>query len=117
MSPSGGGKPTGELAKKIDEDFGSFDAFKEQFEAAAKGQFGSGWAWLGIKPDGTLHIHGTPNQDSPVMSGHKPVLGIDVWEHAYYLKYQNKRPDYVSAWWNVVNWDEADRRYRNYAAQ
>jgi Fe-Mn family superoxide dismutase len=117
MSPSGGGKPTGELADAIDRDFGSFDAFKEKFEAAAKGQFGSGWAWLELTGDGTLQVHGHPNQDNPVMHGASPILGIDVWEHAYYLKYQNRRPDYVSAWWNVVNWDEADRRYRSYGAQ
>ena len=117
MSPSGGGTPTGELAEAITRDFGSFDAFKEKFESAAKGQFGSGWAWLERSADGTLQVHGHANQDNPVMHGAQPILGIDVWEHAYYLKYQNKRPDYVSAWWNVVNWDEADRRYRNYQAQ
>ena len=113
MSPSGGGAPTGELAAAIDEAFGSFEAFKEQFEAAAKGQFGSGWAWLGWSSDEGLHIHGMPNQDSPALHGHEAILGIDVWEHAYYLHYQNRRPDYVSAWWNVVNWDEADRRFRS----
>ena len=117
MSPSGGGEPTGELATAIDEAFGSFSAFKEQFETAAKGQFGSGWAWLELSKDGALQVHGHANQDSPVLHGGKPILGIDVWEHAYYLKYQNKRPDYVSAWWNVINWDEADRRYRSYKAQ
>ena len=117
MSPDGGGRPTGELADAIDQSFGSFSAFKEQFEAAATGQFGSGWAWLEMKGDGSLQVHGHANQDNPVMHGAKPILGIDVWEHAYYLKYQNKRPDYVSAWWNVVNWDEADRRYRSYRAQ
>ena len=117
MSPDGGGQPTGELAAAIDESFGSFDAFKEKFETAAKTQFGSGWAWLELKADGGLQVHGHANQDNPVMHGAKPILGIDVWEHAYYLKYQNKRPDYVSAWWDVVNWDEADRRYRSYKAQ
>ena len=117
MSPSGGGEPTGELGEAIRETWGSFEAFKEAFAKAAAGQFGSGWAWLGLKEDGELHIHGMPNQDNPVMHGHKPILGIDVWEHAYYLHYQNRRPDYVSAWWNVVNWDEADRRYRSYKAQ
>ncbi len=115
MSPNGGGKPTGDLAKAIDRDFGSFDAFKDKFETAAKGQFGSGWAWLEVGKDGKLQVHGHANQDNPVMHGAKPVLGIDVWEHAYYLKYQNKRPDYVSAWWDVVNWDEAERRYKKYA--
>ncbi|MEM1043173.1 MAG: superoxide dismutase [Bacteroidota bacterium] len=116
MSPNGGGTPTGDLAEAIDEKYGSFDAFKEAFESAAKGQFGSGWAWLAVNEDGGLHIHGMPNQDNPVMHGDKPILGIDVWEHAYYLHYQNRRPDYVSAWWNVVNWDEADRRYRKYTS-
>ncbi|MFN3597232.1 MAG: superoxide dismutase [Rubricoccaceae bacterium] len=117
MSPSGGGEPTGELAKAIEDAFGSFEAFKDGFEAKAKSQFGSGWAWLAMTPEGKLHLHGMPNQDNPVMHGDQPILGLDVWEHAYYLKYQNRRPDYVSAWWNVVNWDEADRRYRNYRAQ
>ncbi len=116
MSPNGGGKPTGDLASAIDRDFGSFDAFKEKFETAAKGQFGSGWAWLEVGKDGTLQVHGHANQDNPVMHGAKPVLGLDVWEHAYYLNYQNRRPDYVSAWWNTVNWEEADRRYRKYAS-
>ncbi|MDT0630868.1 superoxide dismutase [Rubrivirga sp. S365] len=117
MSPDGGGQPTGELASAIEQSFGSFDAFKEKFEAAATGQFGSGWAWLELKSDGGLRVHGHANQDNPVMHGAKPIIGLDVWEHAYYLKYQNKRPAYVSAWWDVVNWDEADRRYRSYKAQ
>ena len=116
MSPSGGGEPTGDLADAIDREFGSFDAFKEKFESAATGQFGSGWAWLAVTPEGKLHIHGLPNQDSPVMHGDHPILGIDVWEHAYYLHYQNKRGDYVSNWWNVVNWDEANRRYKKYTS-
>ncbi len=116
MSPNGGGRPTGDLARALDDAFGSFDAFKEAFEEAAKGQFGSGWAWLVLGGDG-LEVVARPNQDSPVMDGLHPILGLDVWEHAYYLKYQNRRPDYVSAWWNVVNWDEADRRYRNYTAR
>ncbi|MDX1421452.1 MAG: superoxide dismutase [Rubricoccaceae bacterium] len=116
MRPDGGGAPTGDLADAIGRDFGSFDAFKEAFEAAAKGQFGSGWAWLALDGD-TLKVVGMPNQDSPLMKGLQPILGLDVWEHAYYLKYQNRRPDYVSAWWNVVNWDEADRRYRSKKAQ
>ncbi len=113
MGPDGGGKPTGELAQAIDKAFGSFDAFKEKFEAAATGQFGSGWAWLATTPGGDLHLHGMPNQDSPYLHGDTPLLGIDVWEHAYYLKYQNKRPEYVSAWWNVVNWDAVAQRYRD----
>ena len=117
MKPGGGGQPTGDLAKAIDRDFGSFEAFKEEFAAKAAGQFGSGWAWLASASDGTLHTHGLPNQDNPAMHGDNPILGVDVWEHAYYLKYQNKRPDYVAAWWDVVNWDEADRRYRSYLAQ
>ncbi len=116
MSPNGGGSPTGELADAIDKAFGSFDAFKSAFEAAAKGQFGSGWAWLEVGQDGGLQVHGHANQDNPVMHGAKPILGIDVWEHAYYLNYQNRRPDYVSAWWNLVNWDEANRRYKKYAS-
>ena len=111
MSPDGGGEPSGELADAINSTFGSFSSFKEQFASAATGQFGSGWAWLGLKQDGALHIHGTPNQDSPLMDNHKPILGVDVWEHAYYLKYQNKRADYVEAWWNVVNWDQVAKNY------
>jgi len=110
MTPGGGGEPSGALGDAIRQKWGSFDAFKEAFEAAAVGQFGSGWAWL-CYGDGEMMIKGYPNQDSPYMIGHKPVLGVDVWEHAYYLKYQNKRPDYVKAWWNVVNWDEANRLY------
>jgi Fe-Mn family superoxide dismutase len=108
----GGGKPTGELAKAIDAAFGSFDGFKEKFGAAAASRFGSGWAWLCVK-SGKLEICSTPNQDNPLMGekiagcGGTPVLGLDVWEHAYYLNYQNRRPDYVSAWWNVVNWAKA----------
>ena len=116
MSPDGGGEPSGVLADAIASAFGSFDAFKEQFEAAGVGQFGSGWAWL-VLDGGQLAVTSTPNQDSPVLDGKEPLLGNDVWEHAYYLKYQNKRPDYVAAWWDVVNWDEADRRYRSYKAQ
>ncbi len=116
MSPSGGGQPTGELGAAITETFGSFDAFKEQLAAKATGQFGSGWAWLELGADGALKLHGHANQDNPVMHGPHAVLGLDVWEHAYYLKYQNRRPEYVAAWWNVVNWDEADRRYRSLKA-
>ena len=117
MAPGGGGEPTGELGQAITEAFGSFEAFKTEFAAKAAGQFGSGWAWLELSKDGALQVHGHANQDNPVMHGASPVLGVDVWEHAYYLKYQNKRPDYVTAWWDVVNWDEADRRYRSYKAQ
>ena len=110
MSPDGGGEPSGDLASAIDDAFGSFDAFKEQFEAAGVGQFGSGWAWL-VVDGGSLKITSTANQDSPISSGATPLVGNDVWEHAYYLKYQNKRPDYLKAWWNVVNWDKVAERY------
>lgn len=103
MSSDGGGEPTGPLADAISTTFGSFSAFKEQFSNAAKTRFGSGWAWL-VVSNGTLEVLSTPNQNSPLMEGKTPILGLDVWEHAYYLKYQNKRPDYVTAWWNVVNW-------------
>ncbi len=111
MSPKGGGRPSGALAEAIDEAFGSFESMKEKFSAAAKGQFGSGWAWLGMNPGGKLHVHGTPNQDSPYMQNHKPILGLDVWEHAYYLNYQNRRPDYVAAFWNVIDWDQVSKNY------
>lgn len=104
MSPSGGGSPEGALAAAINDTFGSFDAFKEAFSAAAGTRFGSGWAWLVVKADGSLAAYSTANQDSPYMDGDTPILGLDVWEHAYYLNYQNRRPDYVSAFWNVVNW-------------
>ena len=110
LSPNGGGEPTGELADKIKSTFGSVDSFKEKFETAAKGRFGSGWAWLAVN-NGALEVMSTPNQDSPLMEGKTPLLGLDVWEHAYYLKYQNKRPEYVSAFWNVVNWDEVAKNY------
>ena len=109
MSPDGGGAPDGDLAGAIDEAFGSFDAFKEQFEAAGVNQFGSGWAWL-VHDGSGLKVTSTPNQDSPLSAGETPLLGADVWEHAYYLKYQNKRPDYLEAWWNVVNWPEVAKR-------
>jgi Fe-Mn family superoxide dismutase len=109
----GGGEPGGALADDINRTFGSFDKFKEEFAAAAKGRFGSGWAWLGLDDDGKLHIGSTPNQDSPIMNGHTPILGIDVWEHAYYLKYQNRRPDYIEAWWNVVNWPKVGELYNS----
>lgn len=110
IGPDAGGEPTGELAAAINTTFGSFDAFKEKFEAAAAGQFGSGWAWLVVDGE-KLEIVATPNQDSPLSHNKIPVLGIDVWEHAYYLKYQNKRPDYCKAFWNVVNWTEVERRF------
>jgi superoxide dismutase, Fe-Mn family len=115
MSPNGGGTPSGDLAADIDKTFGSFDAFKEEFAKAAATRFGSGWAWLAVKADGTLCVCSSPNQDNPLMDISEcpgtPILGIDVWEHAYYLHYQNRRPDYVSAFWNVVNWEEVARRY------
>lgn len=115
MAPNGGGTPSGSLAKAIDDAFGSFDSFKEKFSNAAKTQFGSGWAWLNVAKGGKLSVSSTPNQDNPLMpgvgDGGYPILGLDVWEHAYYLKYQNKRPDYVEAFWNVVNWDEVQKRY------
>ena len=110
MSPDGGGEPDGELASAINDAFGSFDEFKEKFEAAGVGQFGSGWAWL-VVDGGSLAITSTPNQDNPISEGKTAILGNDVWEHAYYLKYQNKRPAYLEAWWNVVNWPEVERRY------
>ncbi|MFC5604081.1 superoxide dismutase SodA [Sporosarcina koreensis] len=110
LSPSGGGNPTGALAEAIDKKFGSFDAFKEEFAKAAATRFGSGWAWL-VSNNGELEIMSTPNQDSPLMEGKTPILGLDVWEHAYYLNYQNRRPDYVSAFWNVVNWDEVAKNF------
>ena len=105
-----GGKPSGDLAQAIDSAFGSFDAFKEKFETAAKTRFGSGWAWLVVN-NGKLEVTSTANQDSPLMNGQTPILGLDVWEHAYYLNYQNRRPDYVSAFWNVINWDRVAEGY------
>lgn len=104
MGPNAGGEPSGELANAINATFGDFAAFKEVFSKAAATRFGSGWAWLVKKADGTLEVLSTPNQDTPISQGLKPILGLDVWEHAYYLKYQNRRPDYIAAWWNVVNW-------------
>ncbi len=111
MAPGAGGEPTGALADAITSTFGSFDAFKETFAKAATTRFGSGWAWLVAHPDGSLEVTSTPNQDTPVMDGKQPILGLDVWEHAYYLHYQNRRPDYVSAWWNVVNWTKVNELY------
>jgi Fe-Mn family superoxide dismutase len=109
IGPGKGGAPSGDLAAAIDSAFGSFDAFKEKFAAAAATRFGSGWAWLSVK-DGALTVSSTANQDSPLMEGATPLLGIDVWEHAYYLNYQNRRPDYINAFWNVVNWDAVAER-------
>ena len=111
MGPGKGGAPSGTVGDAIKSSFGSFDSFKEQFAKAAVGRFGSGWAWL-IDAGGKLVIESTPNQDSPLMEGKKPILGLDVWEHAYYLKYQNRRPDYIAAWWNVVNWDAVNKRFK-----
>ena len=117
MSPQGGGKPTGELGDAIARTFGNFDSFREKFSAAAATRFGSGWAWLVKDNKGNLVISSTPNQDNPLMdvsdSKGYPLLGLDVWEHAYYLKYQNRRPDYIEAFWNVINWDEVARRFRS----
>ncbi len=110
MKPNGGGAPTGDLANAIQQAFGSFDAFKTAFNDAGTKRFGSGWAWL-VLDNGALKVISTANQDSPLVSGLYPVMGNDVWEHAYYLKYQNRRPEYLNAWWNVVNWDEVARRY------
>jgi superoxide dismutase, Fe-Mn family len=109
MAPDAGGEPTGDVAAAIDEAFGSFKEFQEKFNATATNHFGSGWAWL-VLDGGKLDVINLPNQDSPLMTGKTPVLGLDVWEHAYYLKYQNKRPDYIEAWWNVVNWDAVNQR-------
>jgi Fe-Mn family superoxide dismutase len=111
MGAGGGGQPTGAIADAIKSAFGSFDSFKEQFNKAGAGRFGSGWVWL-IDAGGKLVIESTANQDSPIMEGKKIVLGNDVWEHAYYLKYQNRRPDYLAAWWNVVNWDAVNKRFK-----
>lgn len=110
LSPNGGGEPTGELAEAINSKFGDFASFKDEFSKAAATRFGSGWAWL-VFNNGQLEVTSTPNQDSPLMDGKTPILGLDVWEHAYYLKYQNRRPDYVSSFWNVVNWNEVSKRY------
>ena len=111
MAPGGGKQNKGDVGKAIDATFGSFEKFSTAFAAAAAGQFGSGWAWL-VLDGGKLAVVGTPNQDNPVTMGKVPLLGVDVWEHAYYLKYQNKRPDYVTAWWNVVNWDYVNKLYK-----
>lgn len=110
LSPNGGGEPTGELAEAITSTFGSFDAFKQEFANAAATRFGSGWAWLCVL-DGKIHVDSTPNQDTPLSEGHTPIMGLDVWEHAYYLHYQNRRPDYISAFWNVIDWNAVAERY------
>ena len=116
MSPNGGGKPQGVVSERIDRDLGGFDAFKEKFANAAKGRFGSGWAWLTVDSEGKLAVEDTANQDSPLMksigSGNTPILGLDVWEHAYYLKFQNRRPDYISAFFDVIDWAEVERRLK-----
>lgn len=111
MSPKGGGEPSGALADGIKKAFGDFKTFKEKLAAAAVGQFGSGWGWLVKDKSGALNVVATPNQDNPMSNGMAPILGIDVWEHAYYLNYQNRRPDYIAAWWNVVNWEEVSKRF------
>jgi len=111
MGPNGGGEPGGALGKAIGSAFGDFAKFKEELTKAAVGRFGSGWGWLAVDSAGKLKVLATPNQDSPISQGMTPVLGVDVWEHAYYLKYQNRRPDYVAAWWNVINWTEVGRRF------
>lgn len=111
MSPQGGGEPQGSVAKAIDEQLGGFDAFKEAFTKAALTRFGSGWAWLSVTPEKKLVVESSGNQDSPLMNGNTPILGLDVWEHAYYLLYQNRRPEYISAFYNVIDWSEVERRY------
>ncbi|WLV23573.1 superoxide dismutase [Aciduricibacillus chroicocephali] len=111
LSPNGGGNPTGDLAQAIDSSFGSFDEFKAQFEKAAATRFGSGWSWLVLNGD-KLEVTSTPNQDNPIMEGKTPLLGLDVWEHAYYLKYQNKRPEYAKQFWNIVNWEQVEQNYQ-----
>jgi superoxide dismutase, Fe-Mn family len=117
MSPNGGGQPSGDLASAIDKKFGSFEKFKEEFSNAAATRFGSGWAWLCVDDQNEIYVTSTANQDNPVMdiaeAPGTPILGLDVWEHAYYLKYQNKRPEYIDAFWNVVNWEEVNKRYKN----
>jgi Fe-Mn family superoxide dismutase len=111
LSPQGGGKPSGKLAEAIDAELGGFDKFKEAFNQAGATRFGSGWAWLSVDKGGKLLVESTPNQDNPYMEGRTPILGVDVWEHAYYLKYQNKRPDYLAAVWSIINWKEVENRY------
>jgi Fe-Mn family superoxide dismutase len=122
MGPNGGGQPTGAVGEAITEAFGSFDAMKEAVNKAAAARFGSGWAWVVLGSDGKLQVTSTPNQDNPYMTGvaevtGHPILGVDVWEHSYYLKYQNRRPDYLNAWWNTINWDAVNRRYEQARSQ
>ncbi len=112
MSPSGGGRPTGDLLEKINSSFGSFETFKEKFSQTAITRFGSGWGWLSVDGKGGLVVHSTPNQDTPLMEGFKPILGVDVWEHAYYLLYQNRRPEYVQNFWNVINWEQVAKNLK-----
>jgi len=116
MSPDGGGEPAGDLGSALSDAFGSFGTFKERLTNEAATRFGSGWGWLVVDGSGNLKVYSTPNQDSPYMNGDTPILGVDVWEHAYYLKYQNRRGDYLGAWWNVINWDEVAKRYSKSAA-
>jgi len=111
MGPGAGGEPEGNIAAAISDNFGSFDKFKEEFSNVAATHFGSGWAWLAMDASGKLSVFSTPNQDSPISSGFKPIMGLDIWEHAYYLKYQNRRPEYISNWWNVVNWKAVEDRF------
>ena len=113
LSPKGGGEPKGEVADAIKKTFGSFEKFKEKFSSTAAGQFGSGWGWLCVDDSGNLKVISTANQDSPYMHGLTPILGVDVWEHAYYLKYQNRRPDYLAAFWDIVNWDQVEKNYQD----
>lgn len=114
MKKNGGGAPSGDLASAIETQFGSFDAFKDEFGKVAAGRFGSGWAWLLAEQGGKLSLTSTPNQDNPLMEGKHPILGLDVWEHAYYLKYQNKRPEYIKAFWNVVNWEQVEKNFNQF---
>lgn len=114
MSPNGGGKARGKIAEAINQKFGGFDQFKDQFSTVAKSVFGSGWAWLSLDKSGDLIISSTPNQDCPISEGKEPLMGLDVWEHAYYLQYQYRRPDYISAWWNVVNWEQIEENFRKF---
>ena len=113
LGPDGGGSPVGSVSNAINEAFGSFDTFKEKFSTAGTTRFGSGWAWLAVNSNGGLEVMSTLNQDSPIMKGYTPILGLDVWEHAYYLNYQNRRPDYIAAFWNIVNWDKVEENFKN----
>jgi len=115
MSKKGGGRPSGSLEDAIEKEFDGFDSFKDTFTKSATGRFGSGWVWLYINNEGSLRVSSTPNQDNPLMDGNKPILGLDVWEHAYYLKYQNKRADYIASWWEIINWTKVEENYSKYA--